>query len=129
MNLSPGILEFLGINLEFLELILEFLGKILEFLRINLEFLGTFCVYRLGILEFLSLVSSPRLDRGISSQNRYPWVKPEDDIVGNSRIPKDKSRIPRDCFASLAMTRILEFLSLVSSSDPFGGSLLCHPPA
>ena len=31
MNLSLGILEFLGINLEFL---------------------GAFCVYRLGILEF-----------------------------------------------------------------------------
>lgn len=40
MNLYLGILEFLGINLEFLELILEFLGKILEFLRINLEFLS-----------------------------------------------------------------------------------------
>ena len=57
MNLSLGILEFLGINLEFLELNLEFLGKILEFL-------GTFCVYRLGILEFLSLVSSPDLIGG-----------------------------------------------------------------
>ena len=35
----------------------------------------------------------PRLDRGISSQinlefPRDPRVKPEDDIVGNSRIPK-----------------------------------------
>ena len=61
-----------------------------------------FCVYRLGILEFLSLVSSPDLIGG--SHHRDPRVKPEDDIVGNSRIPKDKSRIPRDCFASLAMT-------------------------
>ena len=59
MNLSLGILEFLGINLEFLELNLEFLGKILEFLCKILEFLGAFCVYRLGILEFLSLVSFP----------------------------------------------------------------------
>ena len=50
MNLSLGILEFLGINLEVLEL--------------NLEFLGTFCVYRLGILEFPSLVSSPDLIGG-----------------------------------------------------------------
>ena len=78
---------------------------ILEFLRINLEFLGTFCVYRLGILEFpkpcvishtnLTFFVIPRLDRGISSQNRDPRVKPEDDIVGNSRIPKDKFRIPK----------------------------------
>ena len=45
MNLSLGILELLRLNLEFLEL--------------NLEFLGTFCVYRLGILEFPSLVLSP----------------------------------------------------------------------
>ena len=79
MNLSLGILEFLRINLEFLEL--------------NLEFLGAFCVYRLGILEFpkpcvipdLTFFVIPRLDRGISSQNRDPRVKPEDDIVGNSR--------------------------------------------
>ena len=49
MNLSLGILEFLGINLEFL--------------RVNLEFLGAFCIYRLGILEFPSLVSSPDLTR------------------------------------------------------------------
>ncbi|MCI6344634.1 MAG: hypothetical protein MR769_08160, partial [Campylobacter sp.] len=49
----------------------------------------------LGILEFLSLVSSPdltffvipRLDRGMTSQNIDPPVKPEDDIVENSRIP------------------------------------------
>ena len=41
--------------------------------------------------------------------DRDPRVKPEDDIVGNSRIPKTKSRILRDCFASLAMTRALEF--------------------
>ena len=54
MNLSLGILEFLGINLEFLEL--------------NLEFLGTFCVYRLGILEFPKPCVIPRLNRGISSQ-------------------------------------------------------------
>ena len=47
---------------------------------------------------------------------RDPRVKPEDDIVGNSRIPKanlefpkDEFRISRDCFASLAMTKILEF--------------------
>ena len=91
MNLSLGILEFLGINLEFLELILEFLGKILEFLRINLEFLGTFCVYRLGILEFPKLCVISRLNPMISSQNRDPRVKPEDDIVGNSRIPKTKN--------------------------------------
>ena len=26
---------------------------------------------------------------------RDPLVKPEDDIVGNSKIPKNKSRIPR----------------------------------
>ena len=26
------------------------------------------------------------------------------------RIPKDEFRIPRDCFASLAITKILEFL-------------------
>ena len=57
MNLSLGILEFLELNLEFL-------GKILEFLRINLEFLGTFCIYRLGILEFPSLVSSTDLIGG-----------------------------------------------------------------
>ena len=44
-----------------------------------------FCVYRLGILEFLSLVSSPDLIGG--SHHRDPRVKPEDDIVGNSRIP------------------------------------------
>ena len=43
MNLSLGILEFLGINLEFLCKILEFLG--------------TFCVYRLGILEFPKKIS------------------------------------------------------------------------
>ena len=36
----------------------------------------------------------PRLDRGISSQNRDPRVKLGDDIVGNSRIPKNKSRFP-----------------------------------
>ena len=31
----------------------------------------------------------------------------------NSRIPRLKSKIPRDCFASLAMTRILEFPSQI----------------
>ena len=30
-----------------------------------------------------------------------------------SRIPKDKFGIPRDCFASLAMTKILEFLGFL----------------
>ena len=40
----------------------------------------------LGILEFLSLVSSPDLIGG--SHHRDPRVKPEDDIVGNSRIPR-----------------------------------------
>ena len=30
-----------------------------------------------------------------------------------SRIPKDKFGIPRDCFASLAMTKILEFSSFL----------------
>ena len=67
MNLSPGILEFLG--------------KILEFLCKILEFLGAFCVYRLGILEFPKPCVIPRLDRGISSQNRDPRVKLGDDIV------------------------------------------------
>ena len=58
MNLSLGILEFLGINLEFLEL--------------NLEFLGAFCVYKLGILEFLSLMSSPDLTRGSHHKIEIP---------------------------------------------------------
>ena len=58
MNLSLGILEFLGINLEFL---------------------GAFCVYILGIIEFPKPCVIRRLDRGISSQNRDPRVKPEDD--------------------------------------------------
>ena len=57
----------------------------------------------------------PRLDRGISSQNRYPWVKPEDDIVGNSRIPRINLEFLKDCFASLAMTKILEFLEIASA--------------
>ena len=57
-----------------------------------------------GILKFHIeiLGSSPRMTQG----------RLGDDIVGNSRIPKDKFRIPknkfripRDCFASLAMTR------------------------
>ena len=47
-------------------------------------------------LEFLSLVSSPDLIRG--SHHRDPRVKPEEDIVRNSRIPKTKSKILRDCF-------------------------------
>ncbi|MDY5304551.1 MAG: hypothetical protein SPH02_06520, partial [Campylobacter sp.] len=61
----------------------------------------------LGILEFLklefpSLVPSPDLTLGSHHKEfripyRDPRVKPEDDIVGNSRIPK--SRIP--CFLSL----------------------------
>ena len=58
-------------------------SKNLEFLVINLEFLAINsripkpCVI-------------PQLDWGISSQRilyRDPRVKPEDDIVGNSRIP------------------------------------------
>ena len=60
-------------------------------------------------------MSSPDLIGG--SHHRDPRVKPEDDIVGNSRIPKanlkfpkDEFKIPRDCFASLAMTQgILNF--------------------
>ena len=48
-----------------------------------------------------------------------PPVKLRDDIVGNSRIPKDEFRIPRDCFASLAMTqRILEFHIEILGSSP-----------
>ncbi|MDY4450737.1 MAG: hypothetical protein SPE37_01245, partial [Campylobacter sp.] len=45
------------------------------------------------ILEFPSLVSSPSLTGGGSHHKEFripyrdPWVKPEDDIVGNSRIP------------------------------------------
>ena len=63
------------------------------------------------ILEFPKPYLIPQPDREISSQNRDPRVKPEDDrefripyrdppkglgddIVWNSRIPKDKSRIP-----------------------------------
>ena len=38
------------------------------------------------ILEFSKPCVIPRLDRGISSQNRDPRVKLGDDIVGNSRI-------------------------------------------
>ncbi|MCI7103170.1 MAG: hypothetical protein MR927_03130 [Campylobacter sp.] len=39
------------------------------------------------VIPQLAFFVIPRLDRGISSQNRDPRVKPEDDIVGNSRIP------------------------------------------
>ena len=35
-----------------------------------------------------------------------------------SRIPKTKSRILRDCFASLAMTRALEFPIEILGSSP-----------
>ena len=47
-----------------------------------------YALFNYGILEF---------------QKRHPLTPRK------SRIPKTKSRIPRDCFASLAMTRILEF--------------------
>ena len=78
---------------------------------LGLEFLDFLRNSSLGILEFLKrnpltprklefLVKNsripkpcviPRLDRGISSQNRDLPVKLEDDIVGNSRIPKTKN--------------------------------------
>ena len=54
-----------------------------------------------GILnEIAPSALLPRNDTGNSKiPYRDPRVKPEDDIVENSRIP-------RDCFASLAMTAI-----------------------
>ena len=63
-------------------------SKNLEFLRINLEFskdefrISRDCFASLAmtkILEFPKPCVIPRLDRGISSQNRDPRVKPEDD--------------------------------------------------
>ena len=48
---------------------------------------------------------------------RIPYKK----FKGILEFPKN-SKIPRDCFASLAMTKILEFLSLVSSPDMTRGS-------
>ena len=48
------------------------------------------------------------------------WGLPQSEQ--NSRIPKNKFRIPRDCFASLAMTRILKFPKPVSSPSLTGGS-------
>ena len=41
-------------------------------------------------------------------QKRHP-LTPRKSRIPKSRIPRLNSRIPRDCFASLAMTKILEF--------------------
>ena len=72
-----GVLEFcLGI-LEF------FFSSLLEILEFSVGILN----FSLGILEFPKSCVIPRLDRGISSQNRDSRVKPEDDIVGNLEFP------------------------------------------
>ena len=75
------------------------------------------------ILEFLRLKIPPNPQkRKYKTNSRIPYrdlrIKLGDGIVGNSRIPKanlefpkDEFRIPRDCFASLAMTQgILDFI-------------------
>ena len=74
------------------------------------------------ILEFLRLKIPPNPQkRKYKTNSRIPHrdlrIKLGDDIVENSRIPTAKTRIPkdefrisRDCFASFAMTKILEFL-------------------
>ena len=72
----------------------------------------------LEFLEIASVALLPHNDENSRIPYRDPRVKPEDDIVGNSRIPKinlefpkDEFRISRDCFASLAMTQgILDFI-------------------
>ena len=43
----------------------------------------------------------------LKANSRIPTLK--------SRIPKNKFRIPRDCFASLAMTAILNEIASVAS--------------
>ena len=53
------------------------------------------------ILEFLRLKIPPNPQKRKYKTNskipyRDPRVKPEDDIVGNSRIPTAKTRIPKD---------------------------------
>ncbi|MCI6299088.1 MAG: hypothetical protein MR582_05540, partial [Campylobacter sp.] len=76
----------------------------------------------LGILEFLSLchcegAKRPKQSLGILEFPRFLQLLPQTQKDStnlefpkqNSRIPKNKSRIPRECFASLAMTRALEF--------------------
>ena len=74
-----------------------------------------------GILEFPKIKIPPNPQkRKYKTNSRIPYRDPPkglgDGIVGNSRIPKanlefpkDEFRISRDCFASLAMTKILEF--------------------
>ena len=63
------------------------MSKNLEFLRINVEFLRM----NLEFLEIASVALLPRNDAGNSRiPYRDPRVKPEDDIVGNSRIPSNK---------------------------------------
>ena len=59
-------------------------SKNLEFLRQNPEFL-------MINLEFLEIASVALLPRNNAGNSRIPYrdprVKPEDDIVGNSKIP------------------------------------------
>ena len=51
-------------------------------------------------LEFLEIASVALLPRNDTENSRIPYrdprVKPEDDIVGNSRIPTAKTRIPKN---------------------------------
>ena len=82
MNLSLGILEFLGINSR----ISRTKSRIpKDEFRIPRDCFASLAMTK--ILEFPKSCVIPRPLRGISSQNRDPRVKPEDDIVGNSRIP------------------------------------------
>ena len=72
--------------------------------------------YKICELGLSSLKASKILE--FLDNSRIPRINLE--FLDNSRIPKDKFRIPRDCFASLAMTQgILEFLLLeILGSSP-----------
>ena len=98
-------LEFPRINLEFLEIASAFSKpRNDEFCGIpnSLVFYSRYCKAQrtAQVLEFPKPCVIPRPLWGISF--KIP-----------SKIPKNKFRIPRDCFASLAMTRILKFLKQI----------------